>query len=776
MRTHVRSMPERGLPPRARRLLILGLLLLCPLAADAQLVLTGTVTSSSGGVVGADIDIVNALGVPYSLSGDLTGVGGAFSLTILQGPTFPAYSAGAHTIEINPPPGYLDVTLALNLTLNASGGTQNLGNYSLTTGWVIQGQIVDELGVGIPDIDVDITPDSGGDPLPLLSGDKTDANGFFQATMEQLFNLEYRVAFKPPPTPGLPPTTCLGLSANPNCAAGLLPLRLPLQPIFGPTDLGVLTMPAAACLTARLVDINGAPIPGIDTQVTDLTTGLTVPLNKDDSDCLGVVKVLVPLGPIDLLFRDPVPEDPPFVIDYAPVFFEEIIVTGDLDLGDVTMLLGRDVTGSVLLNGAPLAGAEIEFALVPSGNLVPQSNDVTDAAGTFAYWVGDGSYLVEVDPPPLLVPTVVPVRVPFTVSATSTSLGAISLVNGHQVTGRCVDETLPVGLGVASVDVEFRRSSDGVSVEALHENANATGNFAATLPPEVYDVLLYPPVGSGRAPRVLPSVSLASTAAPLGDIVLSAGVSVTGLVTSGVTPVEGATVEIVGGFHRPATTALDGSFGFQLLPGTYDILVTPPAGSLDPPLTLRSIGLSADTILDLDLAIGPDPLPLPDCIGDADSATLSWGETTIQPEMIEVRRDGVAVATLPGDALAHVDGSMPLGAYSYEVVAIRAGQSAGGATCSVAIGNLSFIRGDLNLSGSVNLSDAVNGLSYLFQGGTLACLDAADHNDNGAVNIADVIGVLSYLFTGGAPPAAPFGACGPDPTPDALTCLSTNCP
>jgi hypothetical protein len=64
MRTHVRSIPERGLPPRARRLLILGLLLLCPLAADAQLVLTGTVTSSSGGVVGADIDIVNALGVP----------------------------------------------------------------------------------------------------------------------------------------------------------------------------------------------------------------------------------------------------------------------------------------------------------------------------------------------------------------------------------------------------------------------------------------------------------------------------------------------------------------------------------------------------------------------------------------------------------------------------------------------------------------------------------------------------------------------------------------
>ena len=32
--------------------------------------------------------------------------------------------------------------------------------------------------------------------------------------------------------------------------------------------------------------------------------------------------------------------------------------------------------------------------------------------------------------------------------------------------------------------------------------------------------------------------------------------------------------------------------------------------------------------------------------------------------------------------------------------------------------------------------------------------------------------LLNSLFSGGPPPAAPFSECGPDPTPDALTCGS----
>jgi L-ascorbate metabolism protein UlaG (beta-lactamase superfamily) len=53
-----------------------------------------------------------------------------------------------------------------------------------------------------------------------------------------------------------------------------------------------------------------------------------------------------------------------------------------------------------------------------------------------------------------------------------------------------------------------------------------------------------------------------------------------------------------------------------------------------------------------------------------------------------------------------------------------------------------------------------------------ACADAADVDDDGASNITDPIYLLNFLFTGGPDPAAPGGACGPDPTPDDLGCAA----
>ncbi len=82
-----------------------------------------------------------------------------------------------------------------------------------------------------------------------------------------------------------------------------------------------------------------------------------------------------------------------------------------------------------------------------------------------------------------------------------------------------------------------------------------------------------------------------------------------------------------------------------------------------------------------------------------------------------------------------------------------------------------FERGDMNRDGTVDVSDAIGALSYLFTAGEAACHDAMDINDDGGLDIADPIGLLGYLFQAGAPPAAPFGSVGSDPTPDTLWCL-----
>lgn len=82
-----------------------------------------------------------------------------------------------------------------------------------------------------------------------------------------------------------------------------------------------------------------------------------------------------------------------------------------------------------------------------------------------------------------------------------------------------------------------------------------------------------------------------------------------------------------------------------------------------------------------------------------------------------------------------------------------------------------FIRGDANSDGRVDISDAIRMLSALFQGGAaMTCQDAADVDDDGKVNITDPILLLEHKFRNAPPPPEPFPDCGPERTPDALSC------
>ena len=87
-----------------------------------------------------------------------------------------------------------------------------------------------------------------------------------------------------------------------------------------------------------------------------------------------------------------------------------------------------------------------------------------------------------------------------------------------------------------------------------------------------------------------------------------------------------------------------------------------------------------------------------------------------------------------------------------------------------------FVRGDSNGDASVDISDAVATLNYLFVGGgqALACEDAGDVNDDGALNVTDPVYALSYLFQGGLPPREPFPQEGLDETEDQLRCSAAN--
>ncbi len=83
-----------------------------------------------------------------------------------------------------------------------------------------------------------------------------------------------------------------------------------------------------------------------------------------------------------------------------------------------------------------------------------------------------------------------------------------------------------------------------------------------------------------------------------------------------------------------------------------------------------------------------------------------------------------------------------------------------------------FIRGDSDMSGLVEMNDAVIIAEYLFvEGPAPACPDAADSNDDGFLDISDPVYLLYHLFLGGDEPPSPYPSQGNDPTfLDGLDC------
>ena len=86
-----------------------------------------------------------------------------------------------------------------------------------------------------------------------------------------------------------------------------------------------------------------------------------------------------------------------------------------------------------------------------------------------------------------------------------------------------------------------------------------------------------------------------------------------------------------------------------------------------------------------------------------------------------------------------------------------------------------FRRGDPNVDGAVNLTDAISILGHLFQGaGELPCMASADVDGNKELQLADPILLLRYLFQGAdqAIPSPGPGECAPVSFDE---CKQSNC-
>lgn len=124
--------------------------------------------------------------------------------------------------------------------------------------------------------------------------------------------------------------------------------------------------------------------------------------------------------------------------------------------------------------------------------------------------------------------------------------------------------------------------------------------------------------------------------------------------------------------------------------------------------------------------------------------------------------DPLGGPNLPPFAAAALETELGSGSTAVPVEAMRAG---------VTIDSGEFLRGDPNADGTVDISDPIRVLSFLYLGASVDCRDAADVDDNGEVEVTDAIFSLSFLFRGGPPPEPPMSGCAKDPSPDSLLCI-----
>lgn len=160
---------------------------------------------------------------------------------------------------------------------------------------------------------------------------------------------------------------------------------------------------------------------------------------------------------------------------------------------------------------------------------------------------------------------------------------------------------------------------------------------------------------------------------------------------------------------------------------------------------------------------------------EAGAVHLSWDPSSDRDGIV-IFRDGEKLTELPGNETDFRDETPgAAGAKIYALFPRREGEQGPWTVIEEPRDGVPefFLRGDVDGSHDIDISDPIGILTFLFLGNDrITCYDAADSNDDGRIDITDVVTLLSVQFLGVGQIPPPGPAVGPDPTPDDLTCTA----
>jgi len=244
--------------------------------------------------------------------------------------------------ELQVPPGdyRLDVSPAFGAAYQARGfhglniaGITTLPDLPLDRAAIVDGRVIDQRGRAVEAADLDFDESASGTRFVTVQDD-TDPNGSWQVVL---------------------PFETYDVSVDPPLGSTYAPAELEDVVIDGDRTLPDLVLLDGFALSARVLDPGGLPAAGVNVDVRDAATGVSLALDGDRTDVSGRVTIFVPPGTWNLRFR------PPALSGWGLARRDAVPVSGDTDLGDVMLPAAAAATASGI---SPINGPEAGGTLV----------------------------------------------------------------------------------------------------------------------------------------------------------------------------------------------------------------------------------------------------------------------------------------------------------------------------------------------------------------------------------------------------------------------------
>ncbi len=320
---------------------------------------TGRIVDSNGiGVPGVNINAkASSGGGTGNIMNDGTDALGFFTTTI---------DPGTYRLTFRPPAPPAALGLVLRLDNQTILGITNLGTLMLEPAVALSAHVMDQAGLPVPGVNLDIIDQSNGNNIDLVNG-STNLTGDFSIAVP-VGQVELRMDTTPVVGPLLAPHNRF-ITTGANVALG----NITLEPGFS--------------ITAALLDPSFAGVSNLDADVFDPLTGRKLYTPGDNTDGNGFVDFVVPAGVFDMAFC------PPPGSNLVAHMALAVNVIADTTLGIITLQNGVRLTGTVFNNlGAPQTKVNLDVrdSLTQANILICTDN--TDAAGQYSVVIPNGTF------------------------------------------------------------------------------------------------------------------------------------------------------------------------------------------------------------------------------------------------------------------------------------------------------------------------------------------------------------------------------------------------